>query len=66
MLMMFDFDIEYVKGNTISHVDALSGLRFIISESKKRDKFENNFLNLVETDILSRNKLAMIRSETPY
>ena len=26
-LMTFDFDIEYVKGNSIPHVDALSRLR---------------------------------------
>ena len=26
--MMFDFDIIYVKENTIPHVDALSRLRF--------------------------------------
>ena len=27
-LMAFDFDIEYVKGNSIPHVNALSRLRF--------------------------------------
>lgn len=38
MLTVFDFDIEYVKGNTIPHVDALSRLRVITSESEKGGK----------------------------
>ena len=35
--MTFDFDIEYIKGNLIPHVDALSRLRFY-KESKDRKK----------------------------
>ena len=33
--MQFDFDIEYVKGNSIPYVDALSRLRFY-KESKDK------------------------------
>ncbi len=36
-LMAFDFDIEYVKGNSIPHVDALSRLRFY-KESKDKTR----------------------------
>ena len=35
--MAFDFDIEYVKGNSISHVDAQSRLRFC-KESKENKR----------------------------
>ena len=45
-LMAFDFDIEYVKGNTIPHVDALSRLRFYQgSNGKTEEKFEDTFLH---------------------
>ena len=35
--MAFDFDIEYIKGNSIPHVDALSRLRFY-KESKDKTR----------------------------
>ena len=35
-LMALDFDIEYVKGNSIPHVDALSRLRFYKESEDKR------------------------------
>lgn len=54
MLMAFDIDIEHVKGNNIPHVDALSRLRFITSESEKEvESFEDTFIHGVENDILS-------------
>ena len=42
--MGFDFDIEYVKGNSILHVDALSRLRFYKeSKDKTEEEFEDTF-----------------------
>ena len=35
--MAFDFDVEYVKGNSIPHVDTLSWLRFY-KEPKNKTK----------------------------
>ena len=53
--MAFDFDIEYVKGNSIPHVDALSRLRFYKeSKDKTEEEFEDTFLHWVETGVLSR------------
>ena len=37
-LMTFDFDMEYVKGNSISHVGALSRLRFYKGSKVKTEK----------------------------
>lgn len=53
MLMVFDYDTKYVKDTTIPHIDTLSRLRYITSESEKaEEKFEDTFLHWVETDIL--------------
>lgn len=65
-LMAFDFDIEYVKGNTIPHVDALSRLRFYREEKDKNDEeFEDTFLHLVETDVISVDKMATETTNDP-
>ena len=57
--MAFDFDIEYVKGNSIPHVDALSRLRFYKeSKNKTEEEFEDTFLHWVETDVLSLDRMA--------
>ncbi len=40
--MAYDYDIEYVKGEEIPHVDALSRLKFI---DNKNDTEEDNILN---------------------
>ena len=51
-LMAFNFDIEYVKGNSISRIDAVSRLRFYKeSKDKTEEKFEDRFLHWVETDV---------------
>lgn len=45
--------IEYFKGNSIPHVDALSRLQFYKSSNEKTDKiFEDTFLHWVEADML--------------
>ena len=47
--MAFDFDIEYVKGNSILHVDVLSRLQFY--KDKTEEEFKDTFLYWVETDV---------------
>ena len=42
--MAFDFDIEYVKGNSIPHVDAISRLQFY---KKLTDKTEEEFEDIL-------------------
>ena len=65
-LMAFDFDIEYVKGHTIPHVDALSRLRFYREDKDKNDEeFEDTFLHLIETDIISVDKMATETTNDP-
>ena len=57
--MAFDFDIEYVKGNSFPHVDALSRLQFYKeSKVKTEEEFEDTFLHWVETDVLSFDRMA--------
>ena len=57
--MAFDFDIEYVKGNSIPYVDALPRLRFYKeSKDKTEEEFEDTFLHWVETDVLSLDRVA--------
>ena len=54
-LMVFDFDIEYVKGNSIPRVDALSRLRFYKeSKDKTEEEFEDTFSHWVETLFFDR------------
>ena len=56
--MAFDFDVEYVKGNSILHVDAISRLRFYKESKDKTEEFEYTFLHWVETDVLSLDRMA--------
>ena len=58
-LMAFDFDIEYVKGNSIQRVDALSRLQFYKeSKDKTGEEFEDTFLHWIETVVLSFDRMA--------
>ena len=42
--MVFDFDIKYVKGNSIPHVDALSIMQFYKeSKDKIEEEIEDTF-----------------------
>lgn len=42
--MAVDFDMEYVKGNSIQHMDVLSSLKFYIESNENTDKkFEYKF-----------------------
>ena len=51
------FDIEYVKGNSIPHVDGLSRLRFYEESKDKAEEFEDTFLHWVETNVFSVDKM---------
>ena len=48
--MVFDFDIEYIKGRIIPHVDALLLLKFHYEKKKEINNSEDNILHWVETD----------------
>ena len=48
--MAFDFDIVYVKGSTIPHIDDLSRLTFV--KKQKEINEDTEILHWVETDAL--------------
>lgn len=50
--MAFDFDIEYVKGITSPHVDALSRLKFNNEPLERSDNSGDKILHWIKTDIL--------------
>ena len=52
--------MEYFKGNSIPHVDALSRLRFY---KELKDRTEEEFEDWAETDVLSLDRMAV---ETRY
>ena len=57
--MAFDFDIEEVKGNSITRVDTLSRLRFYKESKDKTDEeFNDTFLHWLETYDLSLDRMA--------
>ena len=51
-IMAFDYDIIYVKGNTIPHVDALSRLRFQSENGEEHENSEDRIIQWVEMDVL--------------
>ena len=53
-IMAFDFDLIYVKGNTIPHVDALTRLKFQSENGEEQENSEDRIRQLVETDVQSR------------
>ena len=58
-LIAFDFDTEYVKGNLIPRVDALSKLWFYKkSKDKTEEEFEETFLHLLEIGVLYLDRTA--------
>ena len=61
-LIAFDFDIEYVKGNSIPHVDSLLRLRL---KDKREEEFEDTFLHWVKTDVLSLDRMAVETRHDP-
>ena len=57
-LMTFDFDIEYIKGNSIPKVDALSRLRFYEEPKDKTEESEDTFLHWIKTNNLALDRMA--------
>ena len=57
-IMAFDFDIIYIKGNTIPHVDALSRLRSQSENGVKHENLEDRIILWAETNVLSRKTLS--------
>ena len=64
-LMAFDFDIEYVKGNSIPHVDARSRLLFYKESKDETEESKDIFLHYVETDVLSLDRMAAETKHDP-
>ena len=65
-LMAFDFDIVYVKGNSIPLVDALSRLQFYKElKDKIEEEFEDTFLHWIGTDVLSLDRMAVETRHDP-
>ena len=64
-IMTFDFDFIYFKGNTISHVDALSRLRFQSENGEKHENSEDRIIEWVEMDILSHKTLSRGTQQDP-
>ena len=64
-LMAFDFDIIYVKRNTIPHVDVLSRLNFDSKSLETSENSEDKILHWVETDVLLLNLLRMETKQDP-
>ena len=64
-IMAFDFDIIYVKGNTIPHVDALFRLRFQSEKEEEHENLEDRIIQWVETDVLSHKTLSRETQQDP-
>lgn len=60
-LMAFDYDLEYVKGNMIPHVDTLSyNLKRNKTKKKLKINVEDEFLHWAEMDVLPMNRIVII------
>ena len=57
--MVFDFDIIYVKGNTIPHVDILFRLKFQSENGEKHENSEDRITQWVKMDVLSHKTLSI-------
>lgn len=55
----FDFDIVYVKGNSISPVGTLSRLQFIPKQSDISNDIEDKYLYLIWRDLLAMDCFTM-------
>ena len=58
-LTAFDYDIEYVKGSTIPHVDALSRLSF--TDEDVSDADYTSLIHWIDTDVLN---LSEVQADT--
>ena len=57
-LMAFDYEVYYVKGDSIPHVDALSRLTFE-DDNQTQDIREESFVHWTGTDVLNMPELQM-------
>lgn len=62
-LAAFDFDIAYMRGNTIPRVDALSRLQFVDEEDC--DGADESFVHWMETDALKLNEIQQATEMDP-
>ena len=58
-LMAFDFDIMYVKRNTVPYTDALSRLEFDDEKVENHENIEDKILYWLETDVLPLNLVGI-------
>ena len=56
-LMAFDYEVYYVKGENIPHVDALSRLTF--EDESTQEHIEESFVHWNETDVLNLAELKL-------
>lgn len=59
------FNIEYVKENTIPHIDALSRLKFSNETLERSDNPEDKILDWIETDVLLLDHLTFETLQDP-
>ena len=58
-LSAFDYDIQYEKGASIPHADALSRLEFVDDFPSKMAVTEESFVHWTETDVVSNKELLL-------
>ena len=56
-LSAFDYEILYVKGENIPHVDALSRLEFTNDGREEEEIEEESFVHWIETDVIRKDEL---------
>ena len=56
-LMAFDYEIHYVKGENIPHVDALSRMQFSDLTDDCEETKDESFIHWTETDVISMQQL---------
>lgn len=62
-LSAFDYDIQYVKGRSIHHVDALSRLPML--KETETDDSDQTFIHWTETDVLTREEIQDTSATDP-
>ena len=63
--MLFDFDIIFVKENTILHVDVLSRLGFLSENREEHENSEDRIIQWATRDVLSRKTLSRETQRDP-
>ena len=64
--MGFDYEIRYVKGNTIPHVDAMSRLDFNeAGDDDDNQAVDSSFVHWTETDVVNMEEMAIATKHDP-